>query len=475
MKQDTFNFHRRSFLRGAGLTLTGLGLSSLFPSPLMRHAIAGPSDAGGKRLFFIFLRGGNDGINTLIPHGDPDYNTTTRPTLYVAPTDAIDLNGFASLNPGLADLQQMWNAGDLAAIHRVGYPNMSRSHFDGQRIWENGDPSKAFLFEGWLYRFLNQHPDVRSGKYPLVASPFAGTVASGDETYKVDVTNPDSFSYGTYAGLPNQDKLRSGWSAQYGAASRFGLFREALADTELKLQDFVDEYASWDQANWNPTDPNTGHFLFPIDDSQNPDDPSGPGGKKLPQGYYTFFKNVKVAVLSLLESDGVSPNGTRIAGTQLGGFDTHEGQADAVGGAGFHQQLLSVLGYAMNSIYVALSGTATNEPRGYASVWNDTVLTTMSEFGRTTQENGSVGTDHGNATCVLMGGGALAGGVYNCDPVGWPVGSMFANEGRDLAEASDYRAIFWEMLRDHMGADPATADHVFPSYSSLGLTELGIF
>ena len=473
--QRPFEFHRRSFLRGAGLTLAGLGMTSLFPSPLMRHAMAGTTDAGGKRLLFIFLRGGNDGINTLIPHGDADYSVTTRPTLYISPGAAIDLNGFASLNPGLADLQAMWNAGDLAAVHRVGYPNMSRSHFDGQRIWENGDPNRSFLFEGWLYRFLEQHPDVRSGDFPVVASPFAGTLASGSQTFKVDVSNPDNFSYGSFAGQPIQDKLRTGWRAQYDDVSRFGRFREALSGTEIKLQDFVDEYASWDQANWNPTDPNTGHYLFPIDEATNPDDPSGPGGKKFAPSYYPFFKSLKVTALALLESDGVSPNGTRVAGTQLGSFDTHEGQAAAAGGTGFHQDLLAVLGYGMNSLYVALSGAATNEPRGYASIWADTVITTMSEFGRTTFENGSIGTDHGNATCVLMGGGSINGGVYNCDPVSWPAGVMFGNEGRDLAEETDYRALFWELLRDHMGANPSTVDQVFPGYSGLGLSELGVF
>ena len=70
---------RRSFLRGCGLTLTGFGIASLFPTPLIRHALAG-STAPGKRLIFIFLRGGNDGINAVIPHGDPAYSPAIRPT-----------------------------------------------------------------------------------------------------------------------------------------------------------------------------------------------------------------------------------------------------------------------------------------------------------------------------------------------------------------------------------------------------------
>ena len=120
-----------------------------------------------------------------------------------------------------------------------------------------------------------------------------------------------------------------------------------------------------------------------------------------------------------------------------------------------------------------LSGGA-NDLRAYPAIWNDTVVVTLSEFGRTTKENGSGGTDHAAASCLLAAGGAINGGVYNCDPATWPPGVMFGNSGRYLLMRTDYRAIFWEILRDHMGADPAKVDTVFPGYSSLGLTELGL-
>src|SRR5262245_53946923 len=128
---------RRSFLKGSGLTLAGFGLSSLFPAAFLRSAMAAGNSS--KRLLFIFMRGGNDGINTVIPHGDPDYNTTNRPTLYIPPASAINLNGFASLHPAMQDAMDAYNAGDLAIIHRVGIPNNTLSHFDDQRTWENGN------------------------------------------------------------------------------------------------------------------------------------------------------------------------------------------------------------------------------------------------------------------------------------------------------------------------------------------------
>src|SRR6267143_2168355 len=106
---STCDCSRRSFLRGTGLALA-----------------AGPFS--NKTLIFIFLRGGNDGINTVIPDGDPQYSTVNRPTLYIPPASSIDLlNGFARLHPAMADVMDVFNAGNLAIVHRVGFPNNSRS------------------------------------------------------------------------------------------------------------------------------------------------------------------------------------------------------------------------------------------------------------------------------------------------------------------------------------------------------------
>ncbi|UCF68284.1 MAG: DUF1501 domain-containing protein [Acidobacteriota bacterium] len=458
--RDRPNTGRRMFLKGAGLTLTGVGLSSLFPTPFIHHAMAGPTS--NKRLLYIFLRGGNDAVNTVIPHGDPDYNTTNRPTLYIAPEVAIDLNGFASLHPSLSDLMDVYNAGDLAVVHRVGYPEMTRSHFDGQVIWENGDPTNPLLFEGWLQRYIHEHLADGFGRFPAVGSPNSGVLVTGEQTYKIDVANPDNFDYGAYAGSPKRDKYRAGWRAQYEQLSLNGLYRSILSETEIKLQDAIDEYATWDQANWHPQDPVSADYLYPVDATTDP-------GGIWPDNSRAFFKNLKVCALSLLESDGLSPNGTRVAGAQFGGFDTHETQDES----GFHGSLLAALGYGIRSLYLVLSGQA-NEPRGYPSIWDDTVIATMSEFGRTSIENGSKGTDHGNATVIFAAGGSINGGVYNADAGSWEPGALFGDEGRDLSEVTDYRAVFWEILRDHMGAEPLAADAIFPGYSLLGLTEPGI-
>ncbi|MBD3869351.1 MAG: DUF1501 domain-containing protein [Acidobacteria bacterium] len=166
-------------------------------------------------------------------------------------------------------------------------------------------------------------------------------------------------------------------------------------------------------------------------------------------------------------------SGVQLDGTGTISWDTHENQGQA---GGTQAVLLSWLSYGMRSLRIVLSGAATNEPRNYGSIWNKTVVTTLSEFGRTSRENGSFGTDHANASCLFLEGGGVNGGVYNCDPSTWPAGVQFGIDGRYLMERTDFRAVFWELLRDHMGASPATVDDVFPGYTSLnlGAQELGL-
>src|SRR6266581_7025938 len=367
---------RRSFLKGAGLTLSGFSIASLFPGPWVRFAMgAGPFN--NRRLLFIFLRGGNDGLNTVIPAGDVDYNTLNRPTLYIPPTASLDLNGFAHL-------MEIYNANNLAVVHRVGFPNNSRSHFDDQRTWENGDPADPKSYEGWLYRYIVQSAIDQGVRLPAITvQALPPVIVRGDEKF-VNVANPDSFDY--IFPDPKRSKFMNSWRNVYSSLSGLEPFRPALTDTSVKLIDTLDEYRSWDQANWDPKDPNTGYSLFPVSDATNPPDPAGPNGKKFAATSYPFFKSLKICALSMLESDASNTNGTRIAGTELSSFDTHNSQGSTTG---TQAQLLSWLGYGMRSLHVVLSGAAV-DPRNYAAVWQDTAVVTLSEFGRTSKENGSV-------------------------------------------------------------------------------------
>ena len=277
---------RRSLIRGAGLTLAGFGVSSLFPSMFVRNAMA--AGTGDQRFMFIFLRGGNDGLNAVIPHGDSDYNTTTRPTLYLSPGESIDLgNGFASLNPALEDLMDAFNAGDLAIMHRIGYENSSHSHFDGQRIWENGDPQQAGMFEGWLYRMIQQCALDQGVDLPVMSVQSVPPVLLRGNVSYVNVANPDTFDY--LDGDPKRSKYDSAWRNLYQNLPGMAPFRSLLADTEDKLSGTLDEYRTWDQLNWDPKDPITGWSLFSCQRRYQPGRPRRAERKEIPHDFVRLF------------------------------------------------------------------------------------------------------------------------------------------------------------------------------------------
>src|SRR5437762_1521270 len=174
---------RRGFLDRSFKIGLGVALSTLVDIPLVvKRALAeGTIGKNGKKLLFIFLRGANDSLNSVIPIQDSAY-ATSRPTLKIAPDPLTDYsaigscdfptssapadptfgyanairlgNGFAALHPSLKFLAPVYNAGDLALVHRVAYPKQSRSHFDSQRYWENGSPNNNLSQDGIFYRAI---------------------------------------------------------------------------------------------------------------------------------------------------------------------------------------------------------------------------------------------------------------------------------------------------------------------------------
>jgi uncharacterized protein (DUF1501 family) len=195
-------YNRREFLGRSFKTSMAVALATLTDIPfVMKRALAeGNIGLNGKKILFIWLRGANDGLNSVIPIEDaeyanirstigiqkdtiatdtghpfynPSYYTTPGPcfdpTLYTdssftprTPTDDTYLynrgiklgNGFAALHPSLKFLAPLYNTGDLALIHRVAYPRQSRSHFDSQNYWENGNPNNNLSKDGIFYRQL---------------------------------------------------------------------------------------------------------------------------------------------------------------------------------------------------------------------------------------------------------------------------------------------------------------------------------
>jgi uncharacterized protein (DUF1501 family) len=154
----SMNLHRRRFLKSA----LASGVLGVAPFSLFNQRLHAASGSTTKKMLFVFQRGGNDGVNMVIPRGDAHYNESTRPSLFISENDAHDLgNGFAQLHPRMAPMMDIFNSagitgaegpGNLAVIHRVGYANQSRSHFDSQDYWERGAPRNPNVEDGMFYR-----------------------------------------------------------------------------------------------------------------------------------------------------------------------------------------------------------------------------------------------------------------------------------------------------------------------------------
>ena len=143
---------RRIFMRNSAMAAVG---TAAIPTFLTRAVMAQAADARaqGKRLVVIFQRGAADGLNVVIPHGDPAYYQL-RSSIAIQPKDLIDLDGFFGLHPAMASLKPIWDRGHLAAVHACGSPDTTRSHFDAQDYMESGTPGVKSTPDGWLNRAL---------------------------------------------------------------------------------------------------------------------------------------------------------------------------------------------------------------------------------------------------------------------------------------------------------------------------------
>ena len=470
---------RRSFLARSSVIGLGTALATITDIPfVMKRALAdgtiGKAGTNGrvKKLLFIFLRGANDGLNTLVPYGDAAYGTANRPNLYLPPdpganwsakgpayfpasgpavgtylgSDGNPLgglalgNGFAGLHPSLKFLAPVYNAGDLALIHRVGYPNQSRSHFDSQNYWESGVPRDDLVRDGILYRAM-----VESGlaaTNSLTGVSIQSSLPLILRGSKVAMTNLSDTSRYNLLGVPN---------SAAGNAMSDAFLRAAMATdaADRKSRDLLDlQYANMSRTldvfasiNFNQefsdneaTDGDMAYNLFPTSNATNGSYAArgnNPGKYVVPTSSYDFFRSLRAAALVLNKTDAI------VAGTQIDGWDTHSTQGAATGS---HANLLRRVGWA---IYGLRKYFLQNPDK---CSWDDLVVVTLSEFGRTTVENDDAGTDHAEASVMLVAGGNVKGAtasrpaIFGCSPsdaVPWQTGgagSMFQTANQRYLE-----------------------------------------
>jgi len=441
---------RRKFLQAGGLAALGLGLNLFKPEDIV---LANAMSEQDTKLVFIFQRGGNDGVNTVIPYGDSEYNTGNRPTLFIPRTSAIDLgNDFAGLHPRMAPMMEIYDhpnltgidgPGNLAIIHRVGYDGQSKSHFNSRQYWENGVPGDPSFEEGMIYRQVALTMNPLENNLVAAAMSNSQMVALKGPLPVPTIGNVETFSFsGDPAGsikfigqLPStpQGTDGNGLLGAYGGPHDFPgkPYRDLVCGTGLALtnsMNIVQEAVA------------QGPYVA----SEGASYPGGSFGDRLEQ----------IAML-------LKRTNARVLGVNIGGWDNHTNQGKIYGR---HGDLLAQVAQGFQALY-----------RDLQKQWDKLLIVTMTEFGRTSQENGSKGTDHGHACLMFVAGGRVQGGVYNCDASTWLEGDLFSASGRYVERRTDYRAIFGEIFMRHFGDNEEVLEQVIPGYTQATQNNPGDF
>lgn len=376
----------------------------------------GSDNTDSKKMIVVILRGGIDGLNVIVPHGDPEYYAI-RPSIAVPRGNLFDLDVHFGMHPALSDLEPYWKNKTLAFVHASGSPDPTRSHFDAQDYLESGVPGSKVISTGWLNRLLGQLPSKSSPVRAISIGPTLPRIFSGpatvatiapetkDRTLAVDKPAIQKAFDQLYLG--RKDEL----SKVYGEA----IAAHKEVTQALDIADKQDQETIREQIIANK-------------------------GAPLPRNYNYFGKQIA----SLFRTD---PS-VQVAFVDFGGWDTHVNQGAAQGQLANHLRPLA-------------SGLA-DLIKGLGAQYSNTQIIVMSEFGRTAHENGNGGTDHGHGNVIwLMGGGTPGGKVY-ARWEGLKSGGLY--ESRDLAATTDFRSVLCGALADHMRLSSGTLSTIFPDF-----------
>jgi uncharacterized protein (DUF1501 family) len=407
--------NRRYFLKNGGIALASLGALTASPSFLTR-ALAQTNKSGRKKvLIAIFQRGAMDGLNAVVPHGEQEYYglrpgiAIQRPGTSVPNGQfaAIDLDGFFGLHPALSPFKPIYDAGQLAIVHAAGSPDNTRSHFDAQDYMESATPGVKSTTDGWLNRYLQAKPDRAASPFRAVAMGANLPRTMQGKGSAIAMTSIEDFKIRAGNGEMAQS-VQGGFEAMYAQT-----VNDALRGTGKETFDAVKLLKRVNPGQYQP--------------AAGVNYPRGQFGDRLRQ------------IAQLVKSD----IGLEVAFTDTGGWDTHANENPQL------LQRLTELSQGISALYADLKDHA-----------EDVVILTMTEFGRTARENGNRGTDHGHASAMFVIGGEVKGGkVYGKWP-GLKTGQLY--EGRDLALTTDFRDVFGEIARTHLGA--TNLNVIFPGY-----------
>ena len=426
---------RRNFIK---LTATASAIG-LLPGQMSHALNIGKKyincDISNRKLVLIYLGGGNDGLNTIVPLNQYDLYSNLRPTIKVSDSGAnsfinldssLDDNQQVGLHPSLTGFKNLYDSGYLRILQSVGYPSQNKSHFASTDVYSTGNDGNSWLNggdSGWIGRFIESY------YYDLVQQTFPIGVEIGSKTSSLGFHGAEE--HGLSLNIEGQDA-----SGFYSVLSGLGGEAPSFIPNSHygeELQYIIDNdqiTTLYSEAISNAF--NNGSNSTSYDDSD----------------LSNQLKTVARLISGGLES--------KVYLVKLNGFDTHFSQIQSANDIqGDHNELLTELNNAISSFMQDISG------QGFQ---DDVVGLTFSEFGRKAKENGNLGTDHGEIAPMFVFGSAINGGVSGTNP--------------DLTEATqnnnwqletfqfDYRETLGTLLQDYLGADDNAIDSTFFNHTS---------
>ncbi|HTD38327.1 MAG TPA: DUF1501 domain-containing protein [Candidatus Limnocylindrales bacterium] len=390
---------RNGFLLGA---LSGLAVvantETIFSRALAQSALPGLPAAADRVLIVINFQGGNDGLNTVVPYGMPQYYQY-RPSLGVPQSNVLRIDDTIGLNPVLAPFKKLYDGGNVAIVHGVGYPDPDHSHFRSTEIWQTAQP-KGYESTGWIGRYLDEAALPKDNLFNAVA---------------ISNVLPELMISKT-TDVPAVDALRG-----------YGLASDKRSGNREAFHEFVRD----------TTVPFRSPFLAQVAEIE---DHAQRGAEELPKlvaGYKseaTYPATPLGRSLALAAQIVGSRLGTKVLYVQHGSFDTHVTQKQT------QERLLGDFANSIAAFYQDLAAHG-NDKR---------VLTmTFSEFGRRVAENASRGTDHGEAAPVFLIGGGVKGGLYGRHP------DLSQLNNGNLAFTTDFRSVYTTVLERWLGRPAA--------------------
>ena len=420
-ESDHKDWTRKSFLQtlfwgslGSGLVLDSVPVQAMKRSKFLNRLSAANND---KILILLQLGGGNDGLNTIIPVTNDIYYQK-RPTIAITKQESILLSDDIGMHPAMSPLESLWGAGKMSVVNNVGYHDQDRSHGRSTDIWVSGSDSNQTITSGWAGRFLvEDNPDF--------------------------IQNPPEFPLGVRIGGP-ASLFQSDFGnlgVTFGGAAQFSQFldRGGFYDEQAVPETNFGRSLSYTRKIANASFKYLESIQTAADSAQN-----------LGEYPNSSLAN-SLAIVAKLIRGGLP---TKVYVVSRGGFDSHNNQG---GAEGSHANNLNDVAASIQAFYADLAQDELDKKA---------LTMTFSEFGRTLNENGSQGTDHGSSAPVMVFG-PVNGGIYgehanltDLDNSGDPIYNM------------DYRSIYSAILDDWFELEPETKAQVLQGdYEHLDLIE----